>query len=283
MANVISARPRDERDSIVARVAYLEDGSGVDFNSTRRLVVLIHGYNTGDAAAARSFAAFRQRLRGAVPHEQIWEFHWPGDHPNRLVSAASYAVRVQSAERAGAALARFLATRPHLSSLCIVAHSLGCRVALETLAQIADEPTYRGPRPEHVFLLAAAVPTRLCRDGRYPYSPPLTDAAQYVFYSTRDAVLAVGFPAMQAVVSLSEEGEAVGYLGRPVSRWRTRTGVCLDHGEYWTSATISREVATTLTLGTAPQALSKRCLGRHRVRALVGISKTLPIRRHFTP
>jgi pimeloyl-ACP methyl ester carboxylesterase len=267
---------------MVAEVAYEADGSLVDLRSASRLVILIHGYQNSEFKARRSFAIFRSNLSGTVPREQVWEFHWPGDHPELFTSLATYPVRVPIATQAGEALARFLANHTYARSVVIVAHSLGCRVALETAFRIARDPTYRGPRIEHIFLLAAAVPTALCDRPAKRFPAPIARSAEHVFYSPRDIVLAAGFPKFQAAVGPFEEGEAVGYLGYPDQRWTSRTGVCLAHGKYWGSRKVSRQVATTLTLGTPPAVLPERCLARFPVRVGRTLSKAhLPVRTLF--
>ena len=283
MANALSARPRGGVETIIAESAYQLDGSPLDLQSARRLVLLIHGYNNSEAKASRAFEKFRRNLNNAIPREELWEVHWPGDLPGLFESLATYPVRVPVAMMAGEALERFLATHTSARSVVIVAHSLGCRVALETAFRIARDPAYRGPQLEHVFLMAAAVPTALCDQPNKRFPIPVARAAEHVFYSPRDIVLAAGFPNFQHLVGQFEEGAAVGYLGLPLNqRWTSRTGVCLNHSEYWGSKKVAREIATTLTLGTTPAALPERCLARYPVKAVLTLGRsTLPVRRLF--
>lgn len=271
MANELSARPRGGKETVVASTAYLAAGLQVDLDSARRLILLIHGYNNSEHDARCSFAGFRRNLAGAVPREQLWEFHWPGDHAEPFISKATYPVRVLSAILTGQALKAFLSQHRHADSLVIVAHSLGCRVALETAFQIAEDPAYAGPPVEHIFLMAAAVPSSLCDTPAKRFPAPLPKSREHIFYSSRDVVLAAGFAPFQSTIGVFEEGEAVGYRGLPAHRWTSRTAVCLKHGQYWESRRTSRHILATLTLGTPPAALPERCLGRYPVKAAASI------------
>ena len=276
MGNEISARPRGGPETVFAPKAYLAAGLQVDLESASRLILLIHGFNNSEQDARRAFATFRRNLGKSVPREQLWEFHWPGDHPEPFISKVTYPVRVPVAMLTGQALKEFLSERHNARSLVIIAHSLGCRVALETVFQIMADAAYSGPQLEHVFLMAAAVPTRLCDTPQKRFPARGREIREHVFYSPRDVVLAAGFEPFQSAVGVLEEGEAVGYRGLPAQqRWASRTGVCLKHGEYWKSRPISRHILTTLTTGTPPSALPHRCLGRYPVSATAFAVKRL--------
>lgn len=283
MTNALSARPRGDEETIVAETAYPADGSFVDLQSASRLILLIHGYNNSERAAREAFAKFHRHVRGDLPREQVWEFYWPGDHPEPFMSTLTYPVRVVIAPQVGGALARFLAGHRSADSVSIIAHSLGCRVALETAFEIARDPNYRGPRLEHIFLLAAAVPVAMCDRPKRRFQAPVHDSREHVFYSLRDIVLAAGFPRFQSAVGPLEEGEAVGYAGQPIDRWTSRTGVCLPHGKYWDSRRITRDVIRTLNTGSVPQSLPSRCLRRYPVKAAAVALRRIKLPRALLP
>jgi len=248
MPNVLTVRDRDE---LAGR--RVDDSQGnVRDRDAERLVILIHGYQNSEDKAGGSYKKFRKLVRSvALGGERgagaIWEFHWPGNHTLWPVSVFGYPVRIGAARIAGDLLARrWLADRGSHQSVVLVAHSLGCRVALETVWAILDEQqrgNYDGARIEAVFLLAAAVPTRLCAPGmafanRYP------DSKDHVFFSQNDITLRFTFNPGQYVGS--ERGVAVGRAGEPRSRWTTRHDTRLSHGGYWKSQSVAAKVCELL-------------------------------------
>ncbi|HEV2125028.1 MAG TPA: alpha/beta fold hydrolase [Chloroflexota bacterium] len=207
-----------------------------------RLVILIHGYQTPPKKATRAYWRFRAALRASLPLGAandvgvLWEFLWAGDHRIPGLSHATYPVRVPVASLTGITLAeKFLAKlKPH-QGVYLVAHSLGCRVALEAMKWIREhEDSYRGARIEALFLLAPAVPVEYCeRHNDLWFPQPQRGSAEHVLYSRRDLVLAGTFRPGQFVYG--EWGRAVGRAGRPHGRWTSRTDTKLGHGDYWTS------------------------------------------------
>jgi pimeloyl-ACP methyl ester carboxylesterase len=240
----------------------------VDLQSAQRLVILIHGFNNSEAAAQRSFALFRSHISSSIRREELWEFHWPGDHSDKWISRATYAVRVALAPGVGAALARFLTDRPSHQRVVLIAHSLGCRVALEAALEIkALQPANPDHRLDEVFLLAAAVPAPLCdtRNGRFP--APVS-GREHAFYSPNDKVLRRWFKPGQRLVSLNETGRPVGLNGEPGDvRWTDPWNSKLDHGEYWGAADVGDQILTRMGLATRRTPPSAR-LPRSRVKGI---------------
>jgi esterase/lipase superfamily enzyme len=217
-----------------------------------RLIVLIHGYNNTRAKARRSFEKFRGELRinAWCRDEKVLGsfvgFHWPGDHWVGLISAMSFNARVQSAERAGRRLAAHLATLDRRQEVVLVAHSLGCRVALEAVERIQTRRDYEGPRIRDVFLLAAAVPTSLCEDeAKFQRSD---GCRQHVLHSTRDRILRFAFPWGEYTAGdVEKRGPAVGFRGGPARRrWDESEPTRLTHGQYWSSFRIADHVGALL-------------------------------------
>lgn len=230
----------------------------------RRLVVLIHGFNVSEEDAHWSFKDLRAGLQSAIPGGErrlgaVWEFHWPGDHPSGALSKATYPARVPVAQMAGARLAKhWLARRTESESVVVIAHSLGCRVALEAIRTISQmreqgEP-YDGPHVEAVFLLAAAVPVDFCSPGidvrfEAPLShptDPLRSCKEHVFHSRRDRALKRLFDMGQGAIP--EPGNAVGRRGLPDGRWSSGKPTLLRHDQYWRSPKIAGRMAELLDL-----------------------------------
>ena len=153
-----------------------------------RMIVLIHGYNNDRAQAQDSYDHVTRRLPD-TDRDAVWEFFWPGflepltgtpsDRPlslaprrdtretesNQVLSAATYPLQVHKAKQVGRALGRFLeSARPH--SLIFVAHSLGCRVALEAIRMLIVDATSRRAAMTGACLMAAAVPTYMIEAHR---------------------------------------------------------------------------------------------------------------------
>ncbi|MFF1563790.1 alpha/beta hydrolase [Streptomyces sp. NPDC058293] len=210
------------------------------------LVILIHGFNVNGEEANVSYVKFRRELRSALSlgHEEVlgafWEFHWPGDHPFKPVSTVTYSARIGAAESAGERLAEMLKKLSATQEVTLIAHSLGCRVALETVRRVLSGNYNRGARVRNVFLLAAAVPVHDCA-ARGRYSGEARDP-EHVFYSDRDEVLISAFKLGQYPYHPSAKDEAVGQHGWPWLRWKTATRTRLRHGGYWSSRRVAREI-----------------------------------------
>lgn len=219
-----------------------------------RLMILIHGFNNSPDDADEAYRKFRRALEQALGETSserlgpIWEYHWPGDHASGIVSAVTYSSRVPVAQQAGPLLAReFIATlRPH-QSVYLVAHSLGCRVALEALRWIRREHKngrYDGPSVDALFLLAAAVPVEFCEfgadeDTEFPRT--LQGWEEHIFFSPEDRALGWWFSPGQ--YAYGEPGRAVGLHGDPaVNRWTSRKDTNHGHGDYWTSEHVTHKI-----------------------------------------
>jgi hypothetical protein len=233
----------------------LADGSESDRNSLT-LVILIHGYNNSVQRAHDSYERFRAVIRAVLPEGAekrlgpTWELHWPGDLPQGALSLATYPVRVPVAKDVGRMLVDdFLAKLRPYQIVYIVAHSLGCRVALEAIARmrlLRRRREYSGPLVRAVFLLAAAVPVSRCTGAEARFSHPLPGSAEYVFHSRRDRALKLAFVAGQR--GYGEHGSAVGRDGLPDGRWTDRMNTRLAHKDYWDSSDIVVRIAELLRL-----------------------------------
>lgn len=275
-----------------------EDGAGrglaehecsFEAREADRIVIMIHGFNTSKDDASAKYRALAREIEkrasgGFSALGELVEFHWPGDHPNAAVSLASYGSRVGPAKDAGQKLARrWLRCRRRDQHVVVIAHSLGCRAALEleaTIADIAEESGYNGARIDALFLMAAAVPVSLCTPAS-DYPAPIEGAAEHVLVSKKDGTLLRWFNAGQDIAN--EPGEAVGIRGDPAHRWTTVVPTTLDHGEYWGDAylahvicrilgvrswkeVVSRTAAPDRALAEGPRQLGQRRRSRRLIR-----------------
>ena len=271
-ANRLSVRPRSVAESPHTRFVYLEDESrGATLSAPGRVVILIHGFNTAPDAAERAFRAFTNRLVAWIRADDIWEFHWPGDHPNIWKSKATYSSRATEAPSIGERLGEFITRRLHNKQVILVAHSLGCRIALEATLQVhAEIPSEDRPPIIHTFLLAAAVPSPMCEPLTGKFTAPLAGSREHAFFSPDDKVLSLFFEPGQGFVGPLEVGQAVGLRGRPgPERWHEPWNTWLDHNEYWTDGRVSDEVLRRLGYAVA-QPVARRRMDPKRI-----VSRTL--------
>jgi hypothetical protein len=233
-------------------------------------LVLVHGYATRREQAEANYRALGRNLdtlasgggsRRVAPTADVERFalHWPGDHPaetlHRYIPGlkplnwASFAVRVPAADETGRLLAQALGrcTRPRV---VVVAHSLGCRVALRALHLLhhGDPGEIGSRRPVvQLVLMAAAVPVDDCLGKNEFALPPDSEQSRcWVLFSAQDIVLRGAFPLGQALTD--RFGEAVGLHGRPHDgRWHRGVPTTFGHGDYWASGKAAREVHAVLT------------------------------------
>jgi predicted alpha/beta hydrolase family esterase len=259
--NGLTARPMSPYSGLPDDVRPVE-GSTLGDLDRPRLLLLVHGFANDEDEAHAAFEAFQSALAATADFDpstlgSVWEFHWPGNHPgNALIDLATFAARIPSAAYSGEKLAQYL---EHLGQthylkarqqLFIVAHSLGCRAALQAIRIISKNPAYQGPTIQGVFLLAAAVPVAECLPAEF-YQPPGSyqplggGAGEYVFCSRSDKALhplVFGTGERQ----FGEQGPAVGRDGKPDHRWTARRRTGLQHGQYWSDAGVAEFIAACL-------------------------------------
>jgi hypothetical protein len=244
----LSVRP----ESRVSRT--VEDDVSGDVHvlkESRRVVILIHGFANSSKRADRSYDAFAAGLENCLPScperfATYFRFHWPGDHPLPVFNQASFSTRIQSAETSGGVLAEKLAaTLPADAEIILVAHSLGCRVALAVLRWFIRKVPAQGPRIGAVFLLAAAVPVRDCH-GTGKYAGRLSGARYLTMYSHHDMVLRIAFP--PGHLGFDWLAQAVGRHGAPErDRWDLRFSTGLGHSDYWRSPGVAQAVGRAIS------------------------------------
>jgi pimeloyl-ACP methyl ester carboxylesterase len=223
----------------------LESVFGDPPESTNHLIIWIHGFNTAQIDAERTWKKTHMRVRDitSLPRlrDTVW-FFWPGDASrNKHLSAISYFSQVPKAVRAGHLLAKHvmkLSAQNSELEVSFVAHSLGCRVALEAARELSR--VEGGSPVRDLLLFAAAVPEGLCLTG-HRYEERLAKQER-VLFSTSDSILKRWFPLGQVVargrgydLHPGDLKKAVGFTGGPSSRWSWRREAAgYEHDDYWT-------------------------------------------------
>jgi hypothetical protein len=252
-------------DADLPRVTFRQDAVGGDISAPRvcpprallarpRVVLLIHGFNVTEADGLATYQRFVGQLRdmlalprdGPVADDRIVALYWPGDADWGFAKALAYMRSVPRAIEIGEGLAKLLddsAAANAFITVDIVAHSLGCRLALETLLAASNTPASR-VRIDRIQFMAGAVPTFMLYDPgdtprlRAAFEASLGVGAKSLF-SGSDWVLADVFPLGQALAG-QEEGFMPAALGH--AKWPSQGELArVDpvemhgalHGSYW--------------------------------------------------
>lgn len=164
--------------------------------------LLIHGFAVTRQNAEAVYDTFRSRL---VPFDtEAVNIYWPGDWGVHGLTQASYPIQRRRALDSVAKLQAFLSaelnwrveeaflrgTVPRPLELRIVAHSLGCLVALELLKLLDRSP--RELKVSLLVLMAAAVPQYRLGDGDLGFVLRRINKV-LVYRSYSDWVLALAF------------------------------------------------------------------------------------------
>ncbi len=214
----------------------------------RELLVLIHGYNNHRGEAEQAYAAMRRRQVALLPNAAwapqfealLGDAFWPGDArwPGAIdkLDFFYYSSAVGAAKDVAPKIADYLRTRRDVLFVHFLGHSLGCRVALETIADLVANGG--GPKIGRVCLMAAAVPTfKVMPDGAL-FAAVTAPEYLRVLYSPADWVLGVTFPPGQTLAGWGEGvmPAAVGHSGDiALSPGRVDREHVPDarHGDYW--------------------------------------------------
>jgi pimeloyl-ACP methyl ester carboxylesterase len=213
-----------------------------------RLVLLIHGYNVREAEADPTFHAFAEKLRlRAALRGKIGYLSWPGNFSDRLKSSLSYLQQVRNADQCGPKLAQFLAYHGSAElgnpEIILIAHSLGCRVALKT----AEALPVAIQKRLTLILMAAAYPVD--EIGAAMRKTIAHSRYTAVLHSRADSVLRTIFPVAETSrTRFRTLPQAIGLRGRPyMGVWHCRSDIRpLDHGDYWTSEAVRQKVDEVL-------------------------------------
>ena len=245
------------------------------------VVLLVHGYAVRPEGALDRYGDFLhslilESLNASLPTNMTFiGVLWPGSDPEWAFNILTFGSRVSDAERAGERLSEVMRGLGN-KTVIVVAHSLGCRLALEYLWQARQtdaRDTRKGPTPTLGLLMAAAVPTFECEgNGKWARRPP--GVREVVLYSTSDRTLFGAFPAGSRNYTPGR-AEAVGRKGAPIGRWdRASKRMNLDHGDYWASRSTAHEFAQLLNVA-ASRTLPARDSSRRPLHTRVAGSRRL--------
>jgi pimeloyl-ACP methyl ester carboxylesterase len=233
---------------------------GLQPDWTRPVTLLLPGYNSDPKSASDAFQRLFERMKCCGQPTGQWQFrswliHWPGYaswglSPGRtFFSPLTYPLQIPSARLAAEALKRFIdSATPKPPILNLIAHSLGCRVALELLEAYDPYPPALKPRFLRVLLIAAAVPWDFLKHGGRLRKGTALPARLMVFYSRHDGVLTGPFRLGQTIAKEGVFPKAVGATGRPAGLYHRTVRTRNSHSSYFddwkTGAEILGELGT---------------------------------------
>jgi pimeloyl-ACP methyl ester carboxylesterase len=215
----------------------------------RRRILLIHGFNADEKVVDKGYRRFRENLATVASglDVEIKTLQWPG----RFLYGN--AVRHVNAIYANI-LADFLArsARGQIQELVLVAHSMGCRLVIEALERLDPADSAVVLPKIRLFLMAAAVPTRLLQIGTGHRAVVAACAHSEVLYSPHDEALGAVFSIGQLAEKLGWD-EAVGLHGRPKALWGVRAHHMRYylHGAYWSHELAPYRLALSLREATS--------------------------------
>lgn len=164
-------------------------GGPSDLLGESRLLFLVHGYDWCEQKGRDSLMRLSNVLQLTNSTWATVAVLWPGDHG---LGKISYSFEGRDADDTAASLARFIdcSTAPD-APVSFLAHSLGCRVALETAKALEGRPV------QEVCLFAAAVDADSLADPRAYLDVTSSEQLQRVtvLSSRKDRTLKFAYPA----------------------------------------------------------------------------------------
>jgi alpha/beta hydrolase family protein DUF900 len=246
--NELSAR--GPNNTVVATV----QTSGTAASTHSQLILLVHGYDNTVQAATGSYNAFLANLQAwlaqnapnRVNLDDVFLFFWPGDKNWGPLSFGSYPLEIPPAIQSAASLETYLSGLIGPNGLTIdlfvIAHSLGNRLLIELLKNLASLGAGR-LQVRYVCLMAAAVPVAMVGTGG-ALQAAARSANALILYSTSDLVLEFGFPLGETLAGEGHFPEAVGRHGNPSADWTaTQQMKSYGHHDYWTNKNTPPQVA----------------------------------------
>jgi pimeloyl-ACP methyl ester carboxylesterase len=238
---------------------------------SQRVLLLLHGYNNSTDNASTAYTAFRELLGHA--ETTLVGVHWPGSNWSGFAFYMQSIGRAKkTADRLAAALTEAARARPALR-LSIVAHSMGCRLAMEVLARLAADPR-SNVTVERVVLMAAAVPVFSINQGGHLRTPLTHTRVQLLsHFSSKDKVLKYAFRIGQ---SLAPGPEGLFPVALGSRRWvddygqtrvSQRDAHPAGHSDYWGHKS-----------KTAPVSSATAAATREFLSPLLNVARTTPTR-----
>ncbi|MEP6547278.1 MAG: alpha/beta hydrolase [Gammaproteobacteria bacterium] len=210
MANfVLDFRCADQGGAVVPGKLTLANLTLDALQQCRDVVFLIHGFNVNRPVGSAELQAFANLLPAAARGAAVAVL-WPGD---AWSGPLCYPFETNKADDSAVELAKYIGDNLPHACISFVAHSLGCRVAMETVRQLY----IKGVDVAQVCLMAGAID-----NNSLALTAAYRSAAQYsartaVLYSPSDTVLKSAYPAgnlLSAFLHWSATTDApLGYAG----------------------------------------------------------------------
>jgi predicted alpha/beta hydrolase family esterase len=213
------------------------------------VVFLVHGFNNSRAEGQAALLDFAGRLtQSGLSVDALVAVLWPGDAAlPRWIRPGVYPLEERKADDTAARLAKLVTNDLKACTRAdFVAHSLGCRVSLQSMMELAPERL----APASAVLMAAAVDRdSLARTDRYRSAAQR--ATRVATLSSReDKTLKLAYPMGDAVAALIWGGYpsiALGHAGPRPSNDPAPVFACqipdarkIDHGDYLNNSTAAQ-------------------------------------------
>lgn len=214
MKYLLSFRESPKGGAVARGVLTRADGQSrdpiADLFLEKRVVFLLHGYNVDLKDGKEKLLRFADRLP-SMQDAALVATLWPGDH---WLGAFSYPFEWRDARDTSAQLVRFIGDNLRRNvPLSFVTHSLGARVAMDTVRKICQI----GFRIEQICLMAPAIDDDSLSDVRVYLRATKHSRRVSVLSSVEDKVLKLAYPVGDLLYTLFYRGEmwdqALGYHG----------------------------------------------------------------------
>lgn len=237
-------------------------GGRIDGQS--QALLLVHGYNNSYDDAETAYAAFERNVRRAGTTGQaarpVFGFFWPGDTHLKVISTISYPAQLGPAKQSAERLFNYLRSKTGPNGgpldICLVGHSLGCRVVLELIKRLVAVRGRTAVTIGKVVLMAAAVPVSKVENPGALGGAAAAAATSLVLFSEEDQVLRFAFPIGETFAFDAFWPTAVGRHGQPDGGlWSARLPMVqaagargYGHSDYWGGAESAAATAAMLGL-----------------------------------
>lgn len=262
------------------------------------LVFLIHGYNNTRTEAEAAYSAFCANQQALAPEGRDWtadatlvQVFWPGDATSKALYYPWAVSRGQEVASIFAQMAddwsQYCRARLQLD---FVAHSLGNRVLLRTLALIAGNDRVLVRRVVH---MAAAVPTWKLGDdpqdqdqlARALLKETASESRATSLYSRADMVLAWAFP-WGETISAEHDGLFPTALGHDywtdaiaLENFRQWAANGAGHSDYWGHMRSTPDNLRDWVMSTVKRELDLGAAGARSIRGNPGLAPGAPAAR----
>jgi len=210
--------------------AYIPKNRFFSSQKSRKVLVLIHGFNSTTSDAIKHYDQISKDLGSA--YDNVIYYLWPGGKYG--VDGLSFeelaknltvysGARSRVVERLKLRLEAFLSNlRGQTATIDIIAHSMGCRLTLEALASLPLPAP--GQTVRYVYLMGAAVGSHTLSLGGSYYYAAYQCKDIYIFFSKNDSVLKKDFPLGECTTPQETEKIIDKVVHERIQRARTFTG-----------------------------------------------------------